>query len=246
MHLNECEKLTTQLNSAVSINDIESLCEQFCQLFSFEYYVFAICKVTSLVSPNITSLSNYPSDWLETYWEQDCQKHDPVVKYSFENTAPIRWDKLVERKEYISPEGLTIMQNASEMGLVNGLSIPYKAHTGEISVFSLSTNNSEDIDNRMLSAIFPAQSFGSHLFNNITRIKNAEQSEKSKKLTPREIECLFWACEGKTTWEISKIIKVSERTAIFHLTGATQKLGATNRQHAVAKAILGGLIQPRL
>jgi LuxR family transcriptional activator of bioluminescence operon len=53
---------------------------------------------------------------------------------------------------------------------------------------------------------------------------------------------MFWACEGKTTWEISRIVEISERTVIYHLHNSAQKLGASNRQHAVAIAIGKGLI----
>lgn len=246
MKTNRFNQLSTQLNLTKTIDEIELICEEFCSLFYFEYYVFIICKPTSLAVPTITSISNYPSEWCNSYWALEHQKHDPVVKYSFEHTAPIRWDKLKKMKEYTSPEGLTIMQDLEAKGLVNGLSIPYRAHTGEINIFSLSTNNNKDLDERMLSVISFAQVFGFHLFNNITHIKNKLLKTQVRSLTPREEECIFWACEGKTAWEISKIINISERTTVFHLTGATQKLGAVNRQHAVAKAILGGLIKPRL
>lgn len=61
-------------------------------------------------------------------------------------------------------------------------------------------------------------------------------------LTPREIEVLHWLKEGKTTWEISKILNISERTAIFHINNIKTKLNAVNRTQAVAIAIGQGLI----
>ncbi|MBF0186421.1 MAG: helix-turn-helix transcriptional regulator [Magnetococcales bacterium] len=57
-------------------------------------------------------------------------------------------------------------------------------------------------------------------------------------LTVRERECLSWTSEGKTAWEIAQILHLSERTIVFHLSNATKKLNATNKVHAVAKAIL--------
>ena len=56
-------------------------------------------------------------------------------------------------------------------------------------------------------------------------------------LTARERECLRWASLGKTTWEIGRLVDISEHTARFHLRNACTKLSATNRQQAVAKAI---------
>ena len=61
-------------------------------------------------------------------------------------------------------------------------------------------------------------------------------------LTRRERECLLWAAEGKTSWEIGQLLNISERTSIFHLQNATHKLGASGRQAAIARAISLGLI----
>ena len=160
--------------------------------------------------------------------------------------APIRWNSLLEMEEYCSPMGELILKQAAEAGLAHGMSIPRKAHTGEISICSLATSNSNNVDARFSNALAEAQTFAIELFNAISRINLSGKTEDKESLTPREIECMFWVCEGKTSWEISKIINISERTVIFHLTGATRKLGAVNRQHAVAKAITSGLIKPKL
>jgi DNA-binding CsgD family transcriptional regulator len=61
-------------------------------------------------------------------------------------------------------------------------------------------------------------------------------------LTSRERECLRWAAMGKTTWEISRVVDISEHTARFHLRNACTKLSASNRQQAIAKAIQLGLL----
>jgi LuxR family transcriptional regulator, quorum-sensing system regulator BjaR1 len=62
-------------------------------------------------------------------------------------------------------------------------------------------------------------------------------------LTPREREILRWAADGKTAWEVSVILNISERTVKFHLIQASQKLNAVNRTAAVAKALARGLIK---
>lgn len=63
-------------------------------------------------------------------------------------------------------------------------------------------------------------------------------------LTQREYDCMTWTARGKTAWEISVILGISESTATFHLRNAGIKLKASNRTHAVAKAIQSGLITP--
>lgn len=57
------------------------------------------------------------------------------------------------------------------------------------------------------------------------------------RLTPRERDALALVAEGKTDWEISVMLSVSESTARFHVDNARRKLGAVNRAHAVARLI---------
>ncbi len=64
-------------------------------------------------------------------------------------------------------------------------------------------------------------------------------------LSFREVECLLWAAQGKTAWEISTILSISERTVRFHLDNAGKKLDAVNTTQTVALAIAQGLIPPR-
>ena len=62
-------------------------------------------------------------------------------------------------------------------------------------------------------------------------------------LTARELECLRWTMEGKTAWELGRILGISEQTAVRHLNNATHKLDCVNKHHAVVKALRLELIR---
>jgi LuxR family quorum sensing-dependent transcriptional regulator len=62
------------------------------------------------------------------------------------------------------------------------------------------------------------------------------------RLTVRERDSLALVADGKTDWEISVILGVSEATARFHVDNARFKLGAVNRAQAVAKLVHQRLI----
>ncbi len=61
-------------------------------------------------------------------------------------------------------------------------------------------------------------------------------------LSKREIEVLSWIKEGKTSWEIARILLISERTVNFHVRNVIKKLDAKNRTHALAIAVAERLI----
>lgn len=62
-------------------------------------------------------------------------------------------------------------------------------------------------------------------------------------LTARERQCLALAAQGHSAAIIGRHAGISERTAVFHLKGATGKLGARSRQHAVALAVALGELE---
>jgi len=67
-------------------------------------------------------------------------------------------------------------------------------------------------------------------------------NDSSSNLTDREIEILRWLMEGKSSWDVGKILSISERTVKYHVNNICVKLNAVNRTHAVAKAILNNII----
>ncbi|MDH2348154.1 helix-turn-helix transcriptional regulator [Bradyrhizobium sp. SSUT77] len=48
-------------------------------------------------------------------------------------------------------------------------------------------------------------------------------------LSAREKQCLQWVEEGKSSWEIGVILKITENTINFHLKNAMRKLEVTTR-----------------
>lgn len=63
-----------------------------------------------------------------------------------------------------------------------------------------------------------------------------------KPLTDRELECLYWASMGKTSWETGAILGVTERTINFHIQNACRKLQVRGRQAAITAAYRTGLL----
>jgi LuxR family transcriptional regulator, activator of conjugal transfer of Ti plasmids len=64
------------------------------------------------------------------------------------------------------------------------------------------------------------------------------------RFTRRERECLEWVARGKSSWDISIILNISENTVNFHLKNTMKKLGASRRSVAAIRAIELGLIDP--
>ncbi|MBB4954160.1 LuxR family quorum-sensing system transcriptional regulator SinR [Agrobacterium vitis] len=73
---------------------------------------------------------------------------------------------------------------------------------------------------------------------------DGSKGEATGKLTRREQETLRWTAAGKSYWETSVILGISERTVRYFMANARNKLDAVSNTQAVAKAVWQGLIPP--
>lgn len=74
--------------------------------------------------------------------------------------------------------------------------------------------------------------------------RRIEQAQPRNLLSNRERECLSWASLGFSAKQIADKLKIAESTATEYLSHAAQKLGASNRAQAVARAVMLELIRP--
>ena len=86
------------------------------------------------------------------------------------------------------------------------------------------------------------QRIAAFLHQSVLKQCRIDIGDDGRALSKPELECLRWAAEGKSAWDTSAILKVSERTVKFHLANARYKLHCVTTTQAVAKAITLGLI----
>lgn len=191
-------------------------------------------------------LGGYPEGWLAHYVAQDYLRIDPVIAHCHDHATPYLWSEVQQRIALSNtPRDNQIrrfFEEAASFGLVGGVSIPLHgpgALWGVVS-YSCQTRNVPMLERHIAELHLLAH----YLHETGRRFATARTQPAASPLTPRERECLYWASEGKTSWEIGKLLHVTERTVVFHLQNAASKLGVTGRQAAVARAISLGLIDP--
>ncbi|TGN75043.1 LuxR family transcriptional regulator [Bradyrhizobium yuanmingense] len=150
------------------------------------------------------------------------------------------WEQLA--KEYVLQAcEQRILEEARQAGLKHGISVPLFGPAGRLSMVSFASCF-DDADPEGHVVRLKALAWHFHIaFAEIAKPSNSACDSKVS-LSEREKDCLRWVAKGKSSWEIGKILNISENTVNFHLKNAIRKLGTTNRAHAIAKAIRLGLI----
>ena len=184
----------------------------------------------------------YSADWVEHYKEHRYVRIDPVVSIGLRRLLPFDWT------EFGEPEGVlkTFFGEASEFGLGRrGLTIPVHGRGGDRALFTITTDLSErDWKREKLHHMRDFQLLAVHIHDKVLELEGAPVSRA--KLSPRELECLLWVSDGKTAWECSVILGLSEHTVRCYLESARYKLNASSNTHAVSIAHRSGLFFPIL
>jgi DNA-binding CsgD family transcriptional regulator len=184
--------------------------------------------------------STYSAEWQKHYNQQNYVNIDPVVRAGLGGVLPVDWSKLRSDDPLI----LKFLGEAQEfkVGRV-GLSIPIRGKHGEFALFSVTADKGTvewDKHLRHLSRDLMLLAYQFHDW--AIKVEGIENDVSLDLLTAREKDCLRWRSQGKTDWEISELIGISQSTVKFHLENARARLHATNTVHAVSKAIIHGLL----
>ena len=68
------------------------------------------------------------------------------------------------------------------------------------------------------------------------------KADRDFELTERELECLFWIAEGKTSDEIAMILGISRNTINNYITSVMRKTATKTRSEAIAFAVRNSLV----
>jgi LuxR family quorum sensing-dependent transcriptional regulator len=216
--------------------DVIQMFEAEIKACGFHAYIMAGLPSPGTSLTDLTVANGWPPEWFEIYTRENFSVMDPVPRHGASTVQPFEWAEARYDKDS-NPAAHLVMTRAADFRLMQGYCIPLHYDDGG-AVISMATEQ-PTIDPVAKSAL---QLIGVYAHNRIRSLARP-QREKRDLLTAREREVLRWVAGGKTSWEISVILRISERTVKFHLVEASRKLNAVNRTSAVAKALARGLIK---
>lgn len=161
-----------------------------------------------------------------------------ILKRCLGSMAPVVWSSCLAADLPVG-NGKYTAEGKRGFALSDGISSSVTGHNGGKGVFSFAIRNGSifDRDVRVISYILHIIS--SYVYEQMCMLYG-KRKQRPPDLSKREIECMSWLIQGKTSWEISRILTISERTVDFHVSNIVAKLGCSNRQQAVATVILNG------
>lgn len=187
------------------------------------------------------SIDNTPKEFLEAYFDNSLGRIDPVMQYCKHSSVPLIWDQ----DTYVSEGMGHLWEHQAFHGFSTGIAVALHLPHGRHFFVGVDRDQPLPVDSQTLTRLVAElQLFAVHANEAAARIffpQIIDASERQR-LTPRELEALRWTMDGMLAWQVADELKISERTAVFHLNNATRKLGCRTKFQAVLKAIRLGLL----
>jgi len=223
--------------SCIDLGKFYKLMEKLKSLIPYDSAVCALAKMdcNSEITSYDTINVNYPSEWLCLYKKKGYHCIDPLIKYNYKYFSVQYWAETY--KLYKTSKDFIF--HAEDFGLKAGYAHGVKNFTGDKgSIFSFAGLSMKQNSRTELILLYVVPHFHHVLIRLLTQMKNKTDII----LLPREKEVLNWIKHGKSTWDISLILGISDNTVKFHIKNIFKKLDAVNRVQAVATAAQEGLI----
>jgi DNA-binding CsgD family transcriptional regulator len=150
---------------------------------------------------------------------------DPVLQHRL--NEPGRWDPNDWPAEWMGEKNCSF------------ITFPLRSRFGEFAVFGVMLQGVSEAQEQ--TVVRELRVLANYFHNHVLRI-NGHDSDDELLISARELDCLKWTAAGKTAWEASVILGISERTVRYHLNAAREKLECATTIQAVAKAVANQLI----
>ena len=222
-------------------DQFRSVVVRFAQHLGFDKVTATVAIDRPGMNPEFIAIHNTPVAYLQTFEDTAFARGDPVTQHCKRNTVPIIWSQ----DTYLDRGAMDRWEHQAQFGYRSGIAMALHLPEGRHFMIGVDRDQALPNDgNELTRMVADLQLFAVHAQDTALRVLVSEGARPElPALTPRELEVLRWTMDGKTTSAISAILGIGDRTAVFHLQNAMQKLNCNSKHVAVVKALRLGLLQ---
>jgi LuxR family quorum-sensing system transcriptional regulator CciR len=183
---------------------------------------------------------NYPSEWVEYFDDQKLGVSDPVHRASHLTSIGFPWSRLDELLA-LTARDREVLDLAERRGLGDGFTVPANVPGESNGSCSFAVQAGGHLAEEHLPMAQLVGAFAFEAARRLCRVRDGSLAPPPR-LTDRQRDCVVWAARGKSDWEISRILGISEETVIQYLKRARERYGVTKRTQLAIRALFDGTI----
>lgn len=229
------------LAAAKSFEDLGTLIRAELAPLGFERFCFIAQFMEQFSTPPLVGCTSLSPEWISHYMQNAYAGIDPIVTLSTKTMKPFFWSTDDDWSEHGAAQA-GFMADLASWGYRRGVCFPYGTAVHVRGFLNVCYESDENLESRLAKAslllpFLPPEAMRLYLHN-------GRQSSLSMKLTQKEREIFLLVADGLTSQEIADRLLLSKRTVDGHIVAVQGKLLAENRQQALARAIILGLLRP--
>jgi LuxR family transcriptional regulator, activator of conjugal transfer of Ti plasmids len=201
---------------------------------ALELSCFAYLRISERNGGAPQLISTYPSTWTAQYLKHHYERFDPGITQVLKETEPFQWG-LNSTASILSRPQQELFKDAARFGIARGFTIAIHDGRSPIAAvtFAADEHRGAAFSRRIEAHGQVLQLMAMYFHAHVRRQLSPDRVIDGVSLLPREFECLEWAAQGKSAWEIGCILGISRHTAATHLDNVKAKLGVRTIIQAV-------------
>ncbi len=231
-----------RLNECATIEQIHAALAEICARLGFDGFLFSGRYQTGGTRFVEQAMSNNSQAWRQRYDAQGLLDADPTFAHARTSISPLVWSDRI----YATAAQRAYQQEALAHGLLEGATFPVHGRNGDVARLNLSLARADAPARSHVRAMLMWGSLLATMTHEATgRVVRRRSQVTLPALTRRETEVLDWIAAGKSNWEISRLVEISEHGVSHHVRNLLLKFEVGCRHQAVAKAIAFGMLRNR-
>ncbi len=236
------------VDAAAKGADLRPIVESITHHLGFDSFMYA---ASAMPKPDHEDkayvFTTLPVEWVGRYDQLAYVEVDPRIDITWDSAVPLVWDQTNVRGR--SARSDAFLDDAMVHGIASGVCFMFHGPHDSHVIVALNSRIpvNDDVRLQAIARNLPDILMFGHYFHEIfmrsvIEIGTAPRAAGAP-LSKRERECLGLAARGLTTDDISGKLEITPRTVQFHFDSIRSKLGAANRQEAIARAFQAGIIR---
>ncbi|MBO9712506.1 LuxR family transcriptional regulator [Sphingomonas sp.] len=220
-----------------SISDLDRLLGAAAAELGFRYHALVQHGRPARAADARLALLDYPGSWQERFDTDGLYEIDPVQRACRTQLVGFAWSELGKLIR-LTPKQRQVLEESRRHGIGEGFTVPIHLPGERAASCSFATRAGTALPARNLMAAQLVGQFGFEVSRRITRARATAAGH----LSPRQRECVLLMAQGKSDWEIGRILELSEETVTKYLNAARSRFDVARRTQLAIMALHDGEI----
>lgn len=228
------------IEGAATPEDLRAAIADIATELGFDYFALTHHVDIRRAPRSAIRLHSYPDAWVDYFDHNRLAVSDPVHRASHVTSVGFTWAQLPGLIA-MTPGDRQVLALARDQGIGEGFTVPANVPGEARGSCSFASGAGRPLPRDILPL---AQLAGAFAFEGARRMWRSRElgPEPHPVITDRQRDCLIWVARGKSDWETSRILGLSEKTVERHIKQARERYGLDKRTSLLIRTLFDGTI----